>query len=197
MARTISPIDLRMDDLERLVRHLLLGAQTEKTRDVLARAGVAAETPATPNETAPDGSAEARRTARRRGHGRHAADAYGGAAHVAVPHARLHHGDRCPLCVTGKVYAQRDPGLLIRLRGQPPISGTVYELEKLRCNLCGELFTADPPAGVGSEKYDATTGAMIALLKYGTGMPFHRLERLQADLQIPLPASTQWEIVND
>lgn len=36
---------------------------------------------------------------------------------------------------------------------------------------------------------------MIALLKYGTGMPFHRLERLQADLQIPLPASTQWEIV--
>ena len=28
-------------------------------------------------------------------------------------------------------------------------------------------------------------------------MPFHRLERLQADLQISLPASTQWEIVAD
>ena len=28
-------------------------------------------------------------------------------------------------------------------------------------------------------------------------MPFHRLERLQADLQIPLPASTQREIVAD
>jgi hypothetical protein len=28
-------------------------------------------------------------------------------------------------------------------------------------------------------------------------MPFYRLERLQADLQIPLPASTQWEIVQD
>jgi hypothetical protein len=38
---------------------------------------------------------------------------------------------------------------------------------------------------------------MIALLKYGSGMPFHRLERLQADLQMPLPASTQWEIVDD
>jgi hypothetical protein len=95
------------------------------------------------------------------------------------------------------VYAQRDPGLLIRLRGQPPISGTIYELEKLRCHLCGEVFTADPPAGVGPEKYDPTTGAMIALLKYGSGMPFHRLERLQADLQIPLPASTQWDIVDD
>ncbi|MBI4262997.1 MAG: IS66 family transposase [Acidobacteria bacterium] len=53
------------------------------------------------------------------------------------------------------------------------------------------------PPGVGAEKYDATTGAMLALLKYGSGMPFYRLERLQADLQIPLPASTQWEIVED
>jgi transposase len=176
------------------LRHLLLGAQTEQTRAVLARAGGAAETPDTPEAEAPDGSAVSRR---RRGHGRHAADAYGGAAHVAVPHDRVHHGDRCPLCSKGKVYAQRDPGLLIRLRGQPPISGTVYELEKLRCNLCGEVFTADPPAGVGPEKYDATTGAMIALLKYGSGMPFHRLERLQAHLEIPLPASTQWEIVDD
>ena len=237
MAPTISAIDLRMADLERLVdrtrhapltedehatlkaaidtlgyvaelleqkgttlaglRYLLLGTETEKTRDVLARAGVAADAPPTPADAAPDESAEPGRTPRRRGHGRHTADAYGGAAHVAVPHPQLHHGDRCPLCIKGKVYAQREPGVLIRLRGQPPISGTIYELEKLRCNLCGELFTADPPPGVGSEKYDPTTGAMIALLKYGSGMPFHRLERLQADLQIPLPASTQWEIVDD
>ena len=38
-------------------------------------------------------------------------------------------------------------------------------------------------------------GSMIALLKYGTGMPFHRAETLQASLGIPLPASTQWDIV--
>jgi transposase len=179
------------------LRHLLLGTQTEKTRDVLARAGVAADAPPRPSAESPDAAAEPQRAPRRRGHGRHAADAYRGAAHVAVPHPQLHHGDRCPLCLTGKVYAQRDPRLLIRLRGQPPISGTLYELETFRCNLCGDVFTADPPAGVGPEKYDPTTGAMIALLKYGSGMPFHRLERLQADLQIPLPASTQWEIVDD
>ena len=35
---------------------------------------------------------------------------------------------------------------------------------------------------------------MIALLKYGTGVPFHRLGQLQDSLGIPLPASTQWEI---
>jgi hypothetical protein len=38
---------------------------------------------------------------------------------------------------------------------------------------------------------------MIALLKYGSGLPFNRLEGLQGDLGIPLPASTQWDIVND
>jgi len=38
---------------------------------------------------------------------------------------------------------------------------------------------------------------MVAPLKYRSGMPCHRLERLQADLQIPLPSSTQWEIVAD
>jgi transposase len=234
MAPTIPAIDLRMDDLDRLVdrtrhapltadehatlkaaidtlgyvaqlldqkgttlaglRYLLLGTATEKTRDVLARAGVASDAPG----GAPAGDpTEPRRAPRRPGHGRHAADAYSGAVHVAVPHAHLHHGDRCPLCINGKLYGQRDPGLLVRLVGQPPINATIYELEKLRCNLCGELVTADPPPGVGTEKYDPTTGAMIALLKYGSGMPFHRLERLQADLQIPLPASTQWEIVDD
>ena len=36
---------------------------------------------------------------------------------------------------------------------------------------------------------------MIALLKYGSGVPFHRAEKLQASLGIPLPASTQWDIV--
>jgi transposase len=61
---------------------------------------------------------------------------------------------------------------LVRLVGQAPITGTVYELEKLRCNLCLEVFTAEAPAGVGEEKYDATSASMMALLKYGSGMPF-------------------------
>jgi transposase IS66 family protein len=38
---------------------------------------------------------------------------------------------------------------------------------------------------------------MIALLKYGSGFPFHRLEGLQENMEIPLPASTQWEIVSE
>ncbi|MCP4286723.1 MAG: transposase, partial [Gammaproteobacteria bacterium] len=42
--------------------------------------------------------------------------------------------------------------------------------------------------------YDAASAAMIALLKYGSGMPFYRLEQLQGSCGVPLPASTQWEI---
>ncbi|MCP4237729.1 MAG: IS66 family transposase, partial [Aestuariibacter sp.] len=59
---------------------------------------------------------------------------------------------------------------------------------------CGEIFIADTPPGIGEEKYDAASAAMIALLKYGSGMPFNRLEQLQGSCGIPLPASTQWEI---
>jgi hypothetical protein len=78
--------------------------------------------------------------------------------------------------------------------GQAPIAATVYELERLRCNLCGEIFEADAPASVGEKKYDETA-AMIGLLRYGSGVPWYRLERLEASLGIPLPASTQCEIV--
>jgi len=179
------------------LRQLLFGAATEKTRAVLdcvSREGPApgGNVPASPahddHERRPDDPSPS-------GHGRHGAAAYAGAQHVDVPHARLKHGDRCPGCAKGKIYAQREPGVLIRLRGQAPLAATVYALAKLRCNLCGEVFTADPPPGVGPEKYDATSASMIALLKYGSGVPFHRLERLQATMAIPLPASTQWEIV--
>jgi hypothetical protein len=38
---------------------------------------------------------------------------------------------------------------------------------------------------------------MIAQMKYGSGMAFHRLEHLEENLGIPLPAATQWEIVEE
>src|SRR2546427_3713097 len=38
---------------------------------------------------------------------------------------------------------------------------------------------------------------MIAQLKYGSGVPFYRLERMEELLGIPLPAATQWELVEE
>jgi transposase len=173
------------------LRRLLCRARSEKTEAVLEQAGIASRL--TPKKLAT--GADAKQPAA--GHGRNGATAYAGAPRVEVPHATLHRGDRCPECQRGKVYPLYEPGLLVRMRGQAPIAATVYELEKLRCNLCGEVFTAKAPAGVGEEKYDATTASMIALLRYGSGFPWNRLADLQQGLGIPLPVATQCEIVVD
>lgn len=198
------------------LRRLLFGGSTEKTRNVLvvlAKLEAAASDPpagadresraeATPERTTggtspaprPDANEEgADKNAK--GHGRNGAQPYRGAEKIQVPHTSFKSGDACPGCRKGKVYGAVTPGVLVRIVGQAPIQATVYELEKLRCNLCGEVFTAEAPAGVGSEKYDATAGSMIGLLKYGRGLPFYRQEQLQESLEIPLPASTQWGIV--
>jgi len=59
------------------------------------------------------------------------------------------------------------------------------------------VFTAQEPEGVGPEKYDETVAAMIAQLKCGAGTPFYRLEQLESQMGIPLPAATQLEIVEE
>lgn len=132
------------------------------------------------------------------GHGRNGADAYAGAERVFLRHEYLCAGDHCPTCKLGKVYEQRHrPQLLVRVEGQAPLKATVYERQTLRCNLCGEIFAATPPKEIGEKKYDPTAGAMTGLLRYATGVPFNRLERLEGHLGIPLPASTQWDVVRD
>jgi transposase len=167
------------------LRELLCPATTEKTAKVLEQAGIDA------GEKKPE---HVPKTAVG-GHGRNGAAAYSGARKVPVPHALLKTGDACPDGCGGKVYPQRDPGVLVRIHGQAPIAATVYELEKLRCNLCGEVFTAAAPEGVGEKKYDQTAASMIALFRYGNGFPWNRLAGLEASLGIPLPVATQCEIV--
>ncbi len=63
--------------------------------------------------------------------------------------------------------------------------------------MCGESFVAELPKGVDEvDKYDETAVSMIAILKYGTGMPFYRLGLLQDNMGVPLPPSTQWDLVS-
>jgi transposase len=177
------------------LRQMLFGSSTEKASQVLPTEGVAR--PAGNPTVNPKVPTEKTSEEKSKGHGRNGAEAYSGAEKVQVAHESLKTGDRCPHCQKGKVYHQAQPGVLVRVVGQAALQATVYELEKLRCNLCTEVFTAKAPEGVGAEKYDETSASMIALLKYGSGLPFHRLERLQGCLGIPLPAATQWEIVKE
>jgi transposase len=179
------------------LRTLLFGARTEKTDtlfpDPPADAGAAAAPPGGSTNTDASGT-EGR--PRRPGHGRNGAASYPGATTVCLKHGTLHAGERCPECLKGKLYAQPQPAVLVRIRGLAPLGATLYELERLRCSLCGEVFTATAPEGIGTQKYDPSAAAMIALLKYGCGLPFHRIEKLQRNLGIPMPAATQWELVD-
>ena len=147
-------------------------------------------------EGSADGTAAKSKTTKRRGgHGRNGAADLPGAEHVQVRLAGLQPGANCPACVDGTLYELNQPGVLIRFVGQAPVRATIYELQKLRCKLCGQLFTAEPPAEAGARKYDATVGSLIGILKYGHGFPFHRFAQMQDHLGLPLAASTQWEIV--
>jgi hypothetical protein len=84
--------------------------------------------------------------------------------------------------------------VLVRIVGGPPLLAKVARLGRLRCCLCLTIFTAKAPVGMGEGKYDATAVSMMVLLRYGTGLPLNRLEKLQESLGIPLPASTQWDV---
>lgn len=174
----------KQTSLERL-RRLLFGVPTEKTEAVLAGTNQA------PADSAP-ASTPREQVA---GHGRHGAAAYTGAHTVTLAHPTLQGGQACPGCERGRVYVMAEPSVLVRITGVAPLGATLYQCDRLRCNLCGELYTAPAPAGVGGQKYDATAVSMIGLLKYGTGLPFNRIETLQAGMRIPLPAATQWDLV--
>jgi transposase len=146
---------------------------------------------------APPASGSKEQRPRRPGHGRTPAGAYVGAARVPVAHPSLRRGEGCPLCPAGKVYPLKKPRELVRIVGQAPLAATVYELEKLRCNGCGEVFTAPAPAEAGERKYDETAAAMSVLLKYGAAVPWYRLAGLEQALGVPLPASVQWQMAEE
>jgi transposase len=162
------------------LREMLFGAHSEKTAKVL---------PDTARQD--DHAADDRK---HKGHGRHAASSYEGAERVSVPHPELAAGNACPSCTKGKVY-DLSPLEAVHVVGQAPLKATVYECQRLRCNRCGEVFSTQPPEKAAAEKYDATAGAALGLLKYGSGLPFHRMQKLHESVGVPLPASTQWEIV--
>jgi len=192
MADTISILSNAVDDKSASIKRLLkmiFGSSTEKTAAVL-KAKEASST-AKKNDKKSNGSDKSKP----KGHGRNGAASYSGADNVKISHDTLEPKCNCPKCLKGKLYEVKAPKTVVRITGKSPLHATVFEMQKLRCNLCGEVFTAEEPPGIGEEKYDAKSGAMIALLKYGSGLPFNRLEQLQASLGVPLPSSTQWDIV--
>jgi transposase len=160
MAETIAYLshvaDQKGVQVARLLR-ALFGSSTEKRSAVLGESKEQQDPPAPSNPaSAPDGEEK-----KRSGHGRRGAEEYTGAETVDVEHAELKPGDDCPKCEDGTLYKQ-SPGVVVRVKSSAPFEATVYKLQKLRCGLCGAIFTAGAPAGVGSQKYDESVSSLIA-----------------------------------
>lgn len=188
------------------LRRLLGWTSSEKTADVLSKHPAGDPTPADQGGQAtgdgqsgaePRGARKAKGASARapRGHGRIPASAYTAARQVDVAHESLDPGHACPACTRGKLHRLAEPARLVRIVGQPPLVATCWDCERLRCSTCGQVFTAQAPAEAQGPKYADSAASMMALLRYGAGMPLHRLAQLERDLETPLPASTQWDVV--
>ena len=133
------------------------------------------------------------------GHGRHGAEVYRTAETVACRHEALAVGERCPACGRGTLY-RLPPGVEMRLDGNALLSAVRYELEKVRCSACGQIFTAAVPVEAGTERYTPRARAVLALGRYYLGLPWYRLEGYQSLVGVPVADATQWdqaELVGD
>jgi len=121
-----------------------------------------------------------------------------------VPQTVVHHqltdvkkGDQCPACYLGTLH-RFEPAEFIRISGHSPLQTTKHVLERLRCNACGQLVTAELDEqvtndGPGHQMYGYSARAMISIHKYFAGTPFCRYQSLQQMLQTPVTASTQYD----
>lgn len=103
-------------------------------------------------------------------------------------------GDICPECQVGKLY-KYEPAQLLRITGQTPFTPELHISERLRCNACGQFFTAPLSDdviddGTSNQKYGYSARSLMVLNKYFMGAPFYRQESLQAILGLSISAST-------
>jgi len=131
----------------------------------------------------------------KKGHGRNKSESYTGAQKVTLTHEHLTYGCSCPECRKGKLYKSLAAGVFLRVKANSPFVAEMFEQEKLRCNLCGQIFTVPLPEGIVKEKYDESVGSMIGLFRYGAGFPHNRIAILQKGFGIPLPSTTQWDLI--
>ena len=149
-----------------------------------------------------EGSSSAGAEPKGKGHGRNGAGAYVNATHRA--HALMAGllGALCEACGVGSMSRYRDK-LIVVVKGQPLFDAEIHHFEQARCRLCGAILRAEGAAavvqgGLGSSyiTYDASACAMLLVMHYFAGLPFKRLESLQAGWGIPMPDANQWTLAD-
>jgi len=194
------------------LRRLFGLSSSEKTRDLLMGAGQEASAttgpdseagttpgaaPSEPTTGQPGSTPTAPERPKRKGHGRLPASVYEAATQVTVRHQSLLVGGPCPDCRSGKLYELKEPARILRIVGQPLLAGTCWNCQRLRCSSCGSVHTARAPAEAQGSKFNHTAVAMLALCRYSLGLPHNRMEKLQRNMKLPVPASTQWDVIQD
>ncbi len=106
----------------------------------------------------------------------------------------LSKGDPCPECKPGKLY-KYEPACMLRITGQSPFVPEQHVMERLRCNACGQYFTADLPQevladGEPGQKYGYSARSLMAIQKFYAGTPYYRQGSVQDLLGVSLAAST-------
>ena len=98
---------------------------------------------------------------------------YKDAVLTKISHTLLVPGCRCPDCQSGNLRTV-DPGVVLRILGQPWLQAYIYESERFRCNTCGKTFTAKLPEDIArASKYDNTAKAIVCLLITGSINSLH------------------------
>jgi len=127
-----------------------------------------------------------------KGHGRIGHEDYVGATTQEHSHELLKKGEPCPEACGGRLYAVK-PSHVVCLKGNSLVTAQRHILERLRCNLCGKVFTASPP-DLRLVKYDETVKAQVVIAKFYMGLPYYRLQAWQNMIGVPLKDSTQYDL---
>ena len=156
------------------------------------------ETAANSSESKDDLKRDQKDAKKKKGkHGHRPSSDYTQAKTIHVAHQTLKRGSQCPSCLKGRLF-QLALGTVIRIVGQPWLQVEIYRPERLRCSLCGEVFTASLPQElVSGSRADSSAKAIVSLLKYRGGVPFYRQEQMQEALGAPVSASEIWEMTED
>ncbi|MBI4020721.1 MAG: IS66 family transposase [Candidatus Aenigmarchaeota archaeon] len=171
-------------------------SDTPPVERVPSQVAESAEDSAVAPESTDKGPRPTKEPPKAKGHGRVPASAYPDAPCLPVLHASLRAGEKCPRCGRGRLYELKEPARILRIVGQPPLAAVCWNCQRLRCSGCGHIFVAAAPEAAKGPKYDETAVAMMALLRYRAGLPLNRLDHLERNLQTPVPASTQWDVVS-
>src|SRR6478735_820605 len=132
-------------------------------------------------------------------HGRRDEAKLGCLRHQHHRHPDCSVGCLCPTCHRGPLF-QFFPRSFVSITGQAPLVACHHEVDRLQCNVCGEVFEAPLPDdlvtdGVGTGwLYSYSAHSTVVLFKYLGVVPWHRQQTLQGAMGVRVPDACMWDM---